>query len=250
MRKLHHPRRPLLQLLVRPSWPSWLKRRRLICHPKLDVQRSWARRSRKRSTCLPTSNTSSMTTAITTYIQTPDNMMSLARRELPPSFAPNMLALPPPAHTAGSKSSKLAIKAKNSYAKSSIAEPLSPSLGSQHDSEQTDDNDIIYRNRHRGSVASPSSFASILVDEDTEGLLQEQRERYKQRKVAMLPKHLLSPTRSTGSSPFAFDQPSPDDIVMQARRGTALASRQSSQRSSGRPLSTDGRSRTSVPAVL
>ncbi|KLO07492.1 hypothetical protein SCHPADRAFT_881671 [Schizopora paradoxa] len=199
----------------------------------------------------PTSNTSSMTTAITTYIQTPDNMMSLARRELPPSFPPNGPAVPAPALTAGSKSSKLAIKARNSYAKSPTAEPpLSPSLGSQHDTEHTDDNDLIYRNRHMGSVASPSSFASILVDEDTEGIIQAQRERYKQRKVAMLPKHLLSPTRSTGSSPFAFDQPSPDDIVMQARRGTALASRESSQRSSGRTHSSDTRSRTSVPAVL
>lgn len=174
----------------------------------------------------PTSNNPSSTTAITTYTQRVDNMVAMSRADLPPSCPPD------------GKQSKLAQKAKKSHA--------NPGLSTLND-EQREALDRA-RNHARSlisngtlSAAAPSPFASLLVNDrrivkqpGAEGesaheqrveqkAKQKSEERLRRRlhKEALLPMHLLNPVvlRSTA---FAFDVPSPDDIVMHARRGTAM----------------------------
>lgn len=112
--------------------------------------------------------------------------------------------------------------------------------------------DPIYERKQRTSSATPSPFASLLVDDRYNrsqakaALLEneeDERKRRKQRKNALLPTHLLSPSASTGSTGFAFDVPSPDDVVMSARRGTALGSLQRSPTHTRRTNSLDSGSR-------
>ncbi|TDL29763.1 hypothetical protein BD410DRAFT_39956 [Rickenella mellea] len=162
----------------------------------------------------PTSNSNNMTTAITTYIQTPDNMLEMSRAALPPSY--------PPFQT--SKPSKLAAKVKRSQRQQTPSQELIT------DGEFSNPKpDPIYDGRLGYSRASPSAFASLLVDDldiyqgkhGKERSLdeQEERRRRKQRQQALLPVHMLSPSRS---SRFTFESPSPDDAVMKARQGTSL----------------------------
>ncbi|OCB90856.1 hypothetical protein A7U60_g1880 [Sanghuangporus baumii] len=167
----------------------------------------------------PSYNNSSMTTAITTYTQSVDNMVAMSRADLPPSYPLE------------GKQSKLSLKAKNSGNK--------PASSTADDAQR----EALERARshaqnllYNGNVsrAEPSSFASLLVNdrdhikqpkvEESEFLPKqkaeqraerkaEERLRQRMRKEALLPMHLLNPSvlRSTA---FAFDVPSPDDVVL------------------------------------
>lgn len=183
----------------------------------------------------PTSNTSVMTTAITTYIQTPDNMLALSRAELPPSYPPPLSSS---ASQTGSKMSKLAAKSKKSQFKATSTS--SDAIDVQPSSMLINP---IYRGDFRGSSrALPSAFASILVDENlnlmdrkghTDSSMDlDEKQRRKAAKLALLPSHL---TPSSHSSNLAFNGPSPDDIVMNARHGTAFGKRTSLKSSSSQP---------------
>lgn len=191
-----------------------------------------------------TSNSSAMTTAITTYIQTPDNMLSLAKARLPPSYPPEISSF-----GGSGKQSKLALKAKNLQKQSLLTNTVGSDISEE---PRMITLDPIYERKQRTSSATPSPFASLLVDDrynrsQAKAALaeneQDERKRRKQRKNALLPTHLLSPSPSTGSTGFAFDVPSPDDVVISARRGTALGSLQRSPTHTRRTNSLDSGSR-------
>ncbi|KAI5124791.1 hypothetical protein M0805_005425 [Coniferiporia weirii] len=176
----------------------------------------------------PTSSSSSVTTAITTYTQTPDNMVSLSRAKLPPSYPPEGQDT---VDTGTRKQSKLALKAKKSHPKPST-EAIENAERTALEYMRSRAQDPIYDGKLGASGAVPSPFASLLVDDllrtkkskhksDATHDKSEERMRRRQRKEALLPMHLLNPA-VLKSTVFAFDVPSPDDVVMSARWGTAL----------------------------
>ncbi|KAJ3993613.1 hypothetical protein F5050DRAFT_1810344 [Lentinula boryana] len=204
---------------------------------------------------IPIANGSSVTTAITTSYQTLYSLTDPSRSQV--TEAPFVVPLTTPNYIKGVASSassnasatttkppsKLALKAKKAQEKNST-----PSHSSVDQSEP----EVImvptmFLPKSTRSSASPSAFASVLVDVDlinspqvnagtsrrnskgrqsaasetTEGqsTLDMPRTYHRQRRIAP---SLGTPT--TASS-FAFDGPSPDDIVFNARRGTSLSQR-------------------------
>ncbi|KAJ3904884.1 hypothetical protein F5879DRAFT_31918 [Lentinula edodes] len=206
----------------------------------------------------PIANGSSVTTAITTSYQT---LYSLTDPTRPQAMeAPFVVPLAAPSYIKGAATStnsnastrtsmtkappsKLALKAKKAQEKSSppshttVAEP--------------EDNVIIvpsiFLPKSNRSSASPSAFASVLVVDDlihspqvsagmsrreTKGKQSITSERTEEASTPdMLRAHhtqrRIAPTLGTPTtvSSFAFDGPSPDDIVFNARRGTHSAQR-------------------------
>lgn len=206
----------------------------------------------------PIANGSSVTTAITTSYQT---LYSLTDPTRPQAMeAPFVVPLAAPKYIKGAATStnsnastrtsmtkappsKLALKAKKAQEKSS---PPSHTTFSE-----PEDNVIIvpsiFLPKSNRSSASPSAFASVLVVDDLihspqvsarmsrremkgkQSIISEtteehstpdmQRAHHTQRRIA--------PTLGTPTtvSSFAFDGPSPDDIVFNARRGTHSAQR-------------------------
>lgn len=97
--------------------------------------------------------------------------------------------------------------------------------------------DHLYSARRRPSEARPSAFASLLVDgavQSNDGSVspsvreRSDRQQRRHRMKALLPAHLQSP--SSVASKFSFNEPSPDDLVLNARRGTALGKQDSPRR--------------------
>ncbi|KAH9007162.1 hypothetical protein EDB86DRAFT_2793748 [Lactarius hatsudake] len=193
----------------------------------------------------PIANGPTATTAITTSYQSLSHLISPARSALPPS-------LPPGGYVSSSasspepKQSKLAMKARR---------PQNKGHNGVEDEQTyvTVPVHTMFKPEGNRSRASPSTFASIILggipltsDED-KGPRKEHRdklprERHRSRSrtkptspldestanvKASSPKHKSSaavakniPLAPLG--PFAFDIPSPDDIVSNARRGTSL----------------------------
>ncbi|TFY80062.1 hypothetical protein EWM64_g3954 [Hericium alpestre] len=216
----------------------------------------------------PIANGPTATTAITTSYQSLDRLISPARSALPPSF-------PPPDYSGASsasersksptspKRSKLAMKAKKSQAKRT-QEP-------EEDVRAFLPVPTMFIPDANRSRASPSTFASLLVDGELLTHLEDKEHRHKKEKgdkPATEPKERrrsLSSSQSNGHShnhhqhhhnhsvddtseksktrehkhvckhavpppapkpsngAFAFDIPSPDDAVFNARKGTSLA---------------------------
>ncbi|KAI0303061.1 hypothetical protein BC826DRAFT_326919 [Russula brevipes] len=195
----------------------------------------------------PIANGPTATTAITTSYQTLGSLLSPSQSALPPSFPPagNNLSSP---SSPEPRQSKLAMKAKKSHHK--------------HTSSTEDDQALLpvpvhamFKPEGNRSRASPSTFASILLggvpltsDED-KGHRKERRDKLGRERrrghdrtahkssrdestanvKASSSKHKSSPSKPANTplaplGPFAFDIPSPDDIVFNARRGTSLAS--------------------------
>ena len=227
-----------------------------------------AARSPSPSSLLPTTHTEYLTpiangptatTAITTSYQSLSSLLSPTRSALPPSF-------PPAGHNSSSPSSpeprqsKLAMKAKKSHLKQ----------GSSTDGDQAYlpvPVHAMFKPEGNRSRASPSTFASILLDgvpltsDEDKGHRKERRDKLPRERrrshgrsnptspldeatanVKASSKHKSSAGKATNMplaplGPFAFDIPSPDDIVLNARRGTSLA-RSVSDTSSALPAST------------
>ena len=199
----------------------------------------------------PIANGATATTAITTSYQTLGSLMSLERSVLPPSMPPvgrAPAALSPRSGTKEVKSkeakpSKLAMKSKAAQRKAErerepapaeepLTTPLSPLFSPQ------------LRAR-----AAPSTFAAVLVDDDGVLLPTESADKKRTSRSGRSSsqsrrssshrgsetsrrssKHdsLLPPAPELASlRGFAFDVPSPDDVVFNARRGTSLAPRSS-----------------------
>ena len=217
--------------------------------PKLNVARSSSPspstllRSSHTEYLTPIANGPTATTAITTSYQTLGNLLSPAQSALPPSFPPageNLSSLSP--SSPEPKPSKLVAKARKPHRK--------------RDSSTEEDSlpvpvHTMFKPEGNRSRASPSTFASILLDgipltsDEDKGHRKERRDtlpRDRRRHgrtttspddssaslKATSPKHKSSPVKAANIplaplGPFAFDVPSPDDVVFNARRGTSLS---------------------------
>ncbi|THH08132.1 hypothetical protein EW145_g2914 [Phellinidium pouzarii] len=234
---------PIISTTPQPSKPS-LSKLALLAQSKMADREHTSRKIRKPRVLgppyatteylTPTSNSNSVTTAITTYTQTPDSMVALSRAKLPPSYQPEAQDSP---SVGGGRQSKLALKAKKSSHKAAVStEALEGAQRAALEYMQSRADNPIYSRKLGTSSAAPSPFAALLVDDslpakkpkrsknDTDHEQKsEQRTQRRQRREALLPMHLLKPA-VLKSTIFAFDVPSPDDVVLNARRGTALGS--------------------------
>ncbi|KAH9963258.1 hypothetical protein BC827DRAFT_156110 [Russula dissimulans] len=194
----------------------------------------------------PIANGPTATTAITTSYQTLGSLMSPTQSALPPSFPPAGYNSSSPS-SPEPKQSKLALKAKKSHPKHS---------GSTEDDQAYIPVPVhtMFKPEGNRSRASPSTFASILLDglpltsDEDKGHRKERRDKSARERrrshsrttstspldeskanvKASSPKHKHSAAKApkvplAPLGPFAFDIPSPDDIVLNARRGTSLA---------------------------
>jgi hypothetical protein len=215
--------------------------------PKLNAPRSPSPSTLVRTShteyLTPIANGPTATTAITTSYQTLGSLLSPAQSALPPSF-------PPAGHNSSTpsspeqKQSKLAMKARKPHPKrgSSTEEDMAYLPVPVHTMFKPDGN---------RSRASPSTFAAILLDglpltsDEDKGHRKERRDKLpRERRRAnghtttspddssanakASPKHTSSTIKTPSTplaplGPFAFDVPSPDDVVYNARRGTSLA---------------------------
>ncbi|KAF8076073.1 hypothetical protein FPV67DRAFT_396515 [Lyophyllum atratum] len=199
---------------------------------------------------IPTANGPTATTAITTSYQTLYTLTDPTRSQVIPAQHVVPLGTAPPHQEV--KRSKLAAKIRKAHEKqytpSSVEEevitpPVSP---------------MFYPKSSVHVRASPSAFASLLVEESLISLEDKDKDRtsrrrdkeHRQKVEAALSgsdasperrKHRSRKHRHEGPSVpdfspplgFKFDNPSPDDIVLHARRGTALAQ----QKGSSSPVS-------------
>lgn len=183
----------------------------------------------------PIANGPTATTAITTSYQT---LASLARPSRSDPSAINTVNMFGPKHSRSPgepKQSKLAMKSKKAKATSEpeLEPELEPALSAL---------DLpMFRTLTSQSRASPSAFAALLIDDDQPALeakgkdrkessrarehrevVEKPRKKTHRRTEVPVPPGLMSPPDG-----FAFDVPSPDDVVFSARRGTSLAQRSS-----------------------
>jgi len=216
----------------------------LLAQAKADMSR--APRLPKPTTeyLTPIANGSTVTTAITTSYQSFYSLTDPSRSPV----IPKQYVVPLTNVTPDAKRSKLAMKIKKANERHHV-EPekdlVVPSASA------------IFSPKSSRARASPSAFASLLIDDiltpsqekDTHGAshskAKEQGHRETADRVSAIPgevtvdsheshrnrakrlKHLKPPDFSPPHS-FAFDSPSPDDIVLNARRGTSLTQRQDS----------------------
>ena len=188
----------------------------------------------------PIANGATATTAITTSYQ---SLQSLSTTQ---SLKPVPLIQMPGGET---RSSKLVLKVKKAQAKSLSQSSVTDDEGSLPSPPP------LFLPSSTRSRALPSAFASLLLDDPltssedkdkdckspkygreelnlvdmyqaslsrSKSTLGHELEQYKRSRV----KPPTSPDLSVRSTSFAFDVPSPDDVVFNARRGTALAQRQ------------------------
>ncbi|EKM59438.1 uncharacterized protein PHACADRAFT_249929 [Phanerochaete carnosa HHB-10118-sp] len=197
----------------------------------------------------PIVNGPTATTAITTTYQ---SLGSLAQpgRPKPSSRGLEISA----AKTSESKQSKLAMRSKRLH---KHAEPESESEPALAPLEMP-----MFTSEPTRSRAPPSAFASILTDEESlpprrrdvdtgskhrESILTREhraiveKPRRKTHKRADIP----PPVSASSSQSFAFDIPSPDDVVFNARRGTSLAPRSMSTSTHPAPSTVSNASRVS-----
>jgi hypothetical protein len=172
----------------------------------------------------PIANGPTATTAITTSYQSLNHLISPARSALPPS-------LPPGGHISSSASSpeprqsKLSMKARRPHHKASngvedeqtfVTVPVhtmfKPEGSRSHKGSRKEHRDKLPRERRRSRSQTNSTSP---LDESTANV------------KASTPKRRSSTTAAKNVplaplGPFAFDIPSPDDIVANARHGTSL----------------------------
>ena len=192
----------------------------------------------------PIANGPTATTAITTSYQSLGNLLSPAQSALPPSFPPGVHSLSSPS-SPEPRQSKLAMKSRKPHLKpgSSTEEDIAFIPVPVH---------TMFKPEGKRSRASPSTFASILLDgfpltsDEDKGHRKERREKLPRERrrghdrtptsplddstpnIKPSHKHKSSAVKSANMplgplGPFAFDVPSPDDAVFNARRGTSLA---------------------------
>ncbi|KAF8165067.1 hypothetical protein B0H34DRAFT_793499 [Crassisporium funariophilum] len=211
----------------------------------------------------PIANGSSVTTAITTSYQSLYSLTDSTRSSIIPKLNVVPLQSSPGLPTSPQKPSKLAMKIKRAGEKAfspgfpsedEIIPPISP----------------IFQPGWTHGRASPSAFASVLVHDhlvhqDNKGKSKEARHRRDERKRAKEEKssssnvlsssvdshphrsrkhrHPDSPSLNPAmSTHFDFDGPSPDDIVLNARKGTILGQKASGSASTSRISAGAGKS--------
>ena len=223
-----------------PSRP--LSKLAMLAQQKVDATRVPKLPKTSTEYLTPIANGSSVTTAITTSYQSLYSLTDPSRPNVIPKLnvVPLQLSTEAPTPT-NHRPSKLAMKIKRAGDKSTAApesppeEPIMPSLSP------------LFQSKSTHACASPSAFASVLVLDNLH-IHQDQSTtndghggyKHKKEKVSVgktvrdgsinnhphrlhKSKHADSPTYDTEDlAPFAFNVPSPDDIVLNARKGSGL----------------------------
>jgi hypothetical protein len=184
----------------------------------------------------PIANGPTVTTAITTSYQTLASLTPPSRSGLPMSKLSTPVPTVPlssgPNGPSDPPRSKLAMKSRK------YKTPGGATVVEEEPYAPPPDMPIFLPRTSGRSRASPSAFASLLVDDGAllgrkgKEKRPEDRESRKSRKTDDKPSKHSSrlrtqpnpPAMQVSSGAFAFDVPSPDDIVQNARRGTALGS--------------------------
>ena len=237
--------RSLPQSLSSPTSPSQISAPRLsklamLAQQKVDSSRVPKLPKTTTEYLTPIANGSSVTTAITTSYQSfysltdPSRRNTIPKLEVVPVKVPGGISTPP----SDQRPSKLAMKIKRVGDKP----VLNPGFPSE-DAIVSAPLSLLFQPTTTHARASPSAFASVLIydsansphnegkDKDSE-----RRKEHKPRKEAkaishptsdqLMEQHIAKPRKSTiasqGNSTFAFDGPSPDDIVLNARKKSGL----------------------------
>lgn len=195
----------------------------LLAQQKVSANQAPKLPAPKTEYLVPTANGATATTAITTSYQSLFSLTDPKR----PAFIPKLdvAPLPTAAATQVKRTSKLAMKVKKVGEKSTVRTPV------EEPEEPTASLSPIFQDTSR-SRASPSAFASVLMRDDLmlfKPIRRSKSERrsgsggFESRPTSHVRKSEAIVSNLTPPSAFAFDSPSPDDIVFNARRGTALA---------------------------
>lgn len=202
----------------------------------------------------PIGNGPTATTAITTSYQSLGSLMPRGVSGLPPSFPPptdESRSTPSPAPTTSAQSRPKSSSSQkppsvNRSASSSV--PSKPSklamkIRQAQQQKEIPEADVVEDLRDPVKPlfrpagepnAKPSPFASVLLDDDDSGK-KPRRKRdggHKSRRDEEVP-IIKTAGHVTHPSAFAFDVPSPDDIVFNARRGTSLGQQADARIKSG-----------------
>ena len=183
----------------------------------------------------PIANGPTATTAITTTYQSLASLARPSRSEPAPQGTVDMFA--PRRPSGESKHSKLAAKSRR-------AQQIQEAQPEQEPEPALSALDLpMFTPMNMQSRASPSAFASLLLSDESSPLEAKSPKKHKEstrarehREVVEKPRRRthkrteipLPPGPKSSSRDFAFDVPSPDDIVFRARSGTSLAHRSSS----------------------
>ncbi|KAF9569400.1 hypothetical protein CPC08DRAFT_701894 [Agrocybe pediades] len=210
-----------------PSRP--LSKLALLAQQKVDASRMPKLPKTTTEYLSPIANGSSVTTAITTSYQSLYSLTDPSRPNVIPKLdVVPLQALSPEAATSPSdkKPSKLALKIKKANEK--IQSPGFPS-----EVEIPSSISPIFQPKTSHARASPSAFASVLISDnmnsskDTKGDKEGKRKKKekKEKKEKPTKKSSKQGTEKGSSPPFTFDQPSPDDIVLNARKKPTVSSK-------------------------
>ena len=191
---------------------------------------------------IPIANGPSVTTAITTSYQSLYSLTDPSRSNVIPKLdvVPLQLNVEIPTPT-DRRPSKLAMKIKRAGDKSGIASQFSP------EEQIMPPPPPLFQSNSTHSRALPSAFASVLILDHShiqqdKNVVKDNHENHKHKKNRALtgkavrdasmnsdphysrkPKHANSPNHDIDDpTPFAFDVPSPDDIVLNARKGSSF----------------------------
>ncbi|KDR83448.1 hypothetical protein GALMADRAFT_150559 [Galerina marginata CBS 339.88] len=217
------------------SQPRPLSKLAMLAQQKVDASRVPKLPKTITEYLTPIANGSSVTTAITTSYQSLYSLTDPSRHSIIPRL--NIVPLQSPGGASASpsdpKPSKLAMKIKRAGEK-----PL-PSPGFPSEEDISPSMSPIFQPKSTHARASPSAFASVLIhdniispqDKSKDKDVRRRKKERKHKRDAELPAHRLLekgrssrdtlPAQETGSySTFAFDNLSPDDIVLNARKRT------------------------------
>jgi len=222
------------------SAPRPLSKLAMLAQQKVDASRVPKLPKTTTEYLTPIANGSSVTTAITTSYQSlysltdPSRRNTIPRLEVVPVQVPGGISTPP----SDQRPSKLAMKIKRVGDKP----VLNPGFPSE-DAVVSAPLSLLFQPTTTHARASPSAFASVLIydaansphnegkDKDSEGR-KERRPRKEAKAIShrasdqLLEQGIAKPRKSTitsqDKSTFAFDGPSPDDIVLNARKKSGL----------------------------
>lgn len=185
----------------------------------------------------PIANGPSVTTAITTSYQSLYSLTDPSRSNVIPKLDVVPLHLSVEAHTpTDHRPSKLAMKIKRAGDKSGTISELPPEEPIMHPPSP------LFQSKSTHARASPSAFASVLIldnlhNHQDKNMTRDNHGDHRKEKVPARKtirdgstnnyphhSHKLKHTNSLSHdpTPFAFNVPSPDDIVFNARKGSAF----------------------------
>jgi len=214
----------------------------------------------------PIGNGPTATTAITTSYQSLGSLTPRSVSGLPPSFPPQSdesRSNPSPVSTTSaqsrpkSSSSQKPPSVNRSASSSAPSKPskLSMRIKQAQQQKEIPEADIIEDMRDpikpmflpSGEAnAKPSSFASVLLDEGESGKKSRRRKdgTRKSRRDSEEGPSMKTAGHVTNPPAFAFDVPSPDDVIFNARKGTSLSQQADARIKSGSSTTSRSSSRT------